>query len=67
MLSLKNINNPTFVIFKLDLKNIVFKITTIAYTDTGKGTAIVCCTVFRNKKMWDITLRLLQKKPRNHH
>jgi hypothetical protein len=49
------------------LKTTQFKNTTIAYTDTGKGTAIVLLHGFLNQKMWDITLQLLLKKPRNHY
>jgi pimeloyl-ACP methyl ester carboxylesterase len=47
------------------LKQILFKNTTISYTDTGKGTAIVLLHGFlENKSMWDFYVPELAQKNR---
>lgn len=47
------------------MKNLIYKNTTVAYTDSGKGTAIVFLHGYlENQKMWDAFIPELSKKNR---
>ena len=47
------------------MKNLIYKNTTVSYTDNGKGTAIVFLHGYlENSKMWDVFIPELSKKNR---